>query len=143
MPGEQQGEQVVNFCGMGGAAPDSGPLRGPWEQLMPAEVWGQEAQLTGEMPLQHPHLTPRLGAAWELRRNQLLEKSLPAAQPNLCCQSPSLPALVFSTIDLLDCRNIKNLKLLVLIITSWRLHHSMCLAMLGRRLGPSLAPSSY
>lgn len=130
------------FVGRVGAALTSPSRRGPWEQLMPGEVWGQEAQ--PEMSLQHPHLTPRLAAACELTRNQLLEKSLPAAQPNLCCQSPArLPALVFSTIDLLDCRNIKNLQLLVLIITSWRLHHSMCLAMLQRRLGPSPAPSSY
>lgn len=90
--------------------------------------------------LQHPRHTSRSRARRELRWNKLFEKSLPAAEPNLSCQSGArLPALVFSAIDLLDCRNIKNLKLLVLITTSWRLHHSMCLAVLRGRLAPSLA----
>lgn len=94
--------------------------------------------------LQHPRHTPCLRARCELRRNELFEKSLPAAEPNLSCQSGArLPALVFSAIDLLDRRNIKNLKLLVLITTSWRLHHSTCLAMLQGGLAPSLALSSY
>lgn len=92
----------------------------------------------------HPRRTPCLQARCELRQNKLFEKSLPAAEPNLSCQSGArLPALIFSAIDLLDCRNIKNLQLLVLITTSWRLHHSMCLAVLRGRLVPSLALGSY
>lgn len=118
--------------------------QGPWERAGGLDARrGVRPGGTGCLS-QHPHRTPCLQACCELRRNKLLEKSLPAAKPNLSCQSGAcLPALIFSTIDLLDCRNIKNLKLLVLITTSWRLHHSMCLAVLRGRLAPSLALGSY
>jgi len=115
----------------------------PGTTLMPGGVSDEGDGPPEGCLLQHPRRTPCLRARCELGWNKLFEESLLAAEPNLSCQSGArLPALVFSAIDLLDCRNIKNLKLLVLITTSWRLHHSMYLAVLRGRLAPSLALGS-